>query len=107
MNETNFEWDEKQISWQNALLLGKQGVVVPQELIDYEDNKTDFSDIQPITPDDIKNGAVKRIMRAEIPIKPEIGDWIKHEHIDFNRLMTDLLDNFYKTVKTINKNVAM
>ncbi len=91
----------------DAVLLGKNGIDVPEELIDYDDEKIDYSDIPTITDEDIESGKIKWIHKAEIPIRKEVEDWIKKEKIDINILLADLVENFYKTVKNISKNAAL
>ncbi len=91
----------------DAVLLGKNGIDVPEELIVYDDNKIDYSDIEPITDEDIESGKIKWVYKVEVPIRKEVEDWIKKEKIDVNLLLANLVENFYKTVKTIHKNAAL
>jgi hypothetical protein len=91
----------------DAVLLGKNGIDVPEELIIYDDDKIDYSDIPPITDEDIENGKIKWIHKAEVPIRKEVEDWIHKERIDINILLADLVENFYNTVKNISKNAAL
>ena len=101
------EFDNKKILWQDAMLLGKNGFEVPDEYIDYDDENIDLSDIAEITQEDIDSGKIKWIYKAAVPMRKEIEDWIKHEKIDVNKLLAELVENFYKTMKNINKNAAL
>lgn len=100
------KFDNKKIHWKDAMLLGKNEFEVPDKYINYDDENIDFSDIPPITQEDINTGKIKWIYKAEVPVRKEITDWIKHEKIDINKLLSDLVENFYKTVKSIPKNAA-
>ncbi len=100
------EFDTEKILWKDAMLLGKSGFEVPDEYIDYDDENIDYSDNPAITQEDIDTGKIKWIYKAEIPIRQEINDWAKNEKIDMNTLLSDLVENFYKTVKNIHKNAA-
>ncbi len=100
------EFDTEKILWKDAMLLGKNGFEVPDEYIDYDDENIDYSDNPAITQEDIDTGKIKWIYKAEIPIRQEINDWAKNEKIDMNTLLSDLVENFYKTVKNIHKNAA-
>jgi hypothetical protein len=99
--------DNEKILWKDAILLGKNGFKVPDSIIDYDDDNIDCSDIPEITQEDIDTGKIQWIYKAAVPIRKEIDDWIKHEKIDINKLLAELVENFYKTMKNINKNAAL
>ncbi len=101
------DFNNETILWKNAMILGKNGIEVPQELIDYDDENIDYSDIPAITDEeDIESGKIKWIHKAEIPIRKEVEDWIKKEKIDIDVLLADLVENFYKTMKSIRQNAT-
>ena len=99
--------DNEKILWKDAMLLGKKGFKVPDSNIDYDEDNIDCSDIPEITQEDIDTGKIQWIYKAAVPIRKEIDDWIKHEKIDVNKLLAELVENFYKTMKNINKNAAL
>jgi len=101
------EFNDEKIFWKDALLLGENGFEIPDDLIDYDDENIDFSDIPEIKQEDIESGKIKWIYKAEIPIRKEINDWAKDEKVDMNKLIKELLENFYDTVKNIHKNTAI
>jgi hypothetical protein len=101
------DFRSEKILWDKAMIFGKKGIVVPDDLIEYDDDNIDYTDSPAITQEDIDTGKIKWIYKADIPIKKEINDWIKHEKIDMNKLLTDLVENFYQTIKNINKNAAL
>ncbi len=76
------DFNMETISWKDAMVLGKNGIVVPQELIDYDDDNIDYSDIPPITEEDIETGKIKWTITAELALEKEIADWIKKENIN-------------------------
>ena len=106
---TDFEinFADKKIDAFDAVLLGKNGIDVPEELIEYDDDKIDFSDDPDITDKDLETGKIKWIHKAEVPIRKEVEDWLREEKIDINTLLSDLVENFYKTMKNIRKNTAL
>jgi len=108
-NKFNSEFElifsDEKIGVFDAVLLAKNGIDVPEELIVYDDDKIDYSDIPAITEEDIESGRIKWIHKAEIPISKEIEVWIKKEKIDINILLADLLENFYKTIKIMHLNI--
>ncbi len=106
-SDFKIEFGDNKINAFDAVLLGKNGIDVPEDLIEYDDNKIDYSDIPPITDEDIESGRIKWIYRAEVPIRKEVEDWIKKEKIDINILLANLVENFYKTIKNIHKNAAL
>ncbi len=107
--DSDFEiaFNDDKINAFDAVLLGKEGIEVPEELIVYDDTKIDYSDIPEITDEDIESGKIKWIHKAEIPIRKEVEDWIKQEKININILLADLVENFYKTMKNIGQNAAL
>lgn len=100
-------FDNSLIDALDAILLGKNGIDVPENLITYNDTKIDFSDIPAITDDDINSGKIKWIVNAQIPLDNEISNWIKTQKIDLNELATQLIKNFYETLKKAQKKVAL
>jgi len=105
-SEIEVNFTESKIDVFDAVLLGKNGVDVPDKLIEYDDDKIDFSDIPPITDEDIECEKIVWMRNAQIPLRKEIEDWIKDEKIDFNKLLAQLVESFYHTTKNIRKNVA-
>lgn len=106
---TNIEIDfaNVKINAFDAVLLGKNGIDVPDELIEYDDDKIDYSDIPAITDEDIASGKIKWTINAEIPLEKEISDWIKKEDINLNEFAAKLIRNFYEGIKSLPKNVAL
>ena len=100
------EFDNDTIPWQEAMILGKQGFKIPQNYIDYQDDAIDYSDIEPITEQDIESGKINWSINAELALGKEITDWIKKENININEFATKLIRNFYEGVKYLQKNAA-
>ena len=92
--EINFE--NQKINVFDAVLLGKNGVNVPEKLIEYEDTKIDYSDIPEITEKDIESGKIKWTVNAEIPLEKEITDRINKEGINLSEFAAKLIRNFYE-----------
>jgi hypothetical protein len=106
-SEYQIVFDNTTIDALDVILLGKNGVDVPENLINYNDSNLDYSDIPPITDEDIETGKIKWIINAEIPLESEISNWIKIQNIDINQLTTQLIKNFYQTMINIQKNAAL
>lgn len=100
-------FDRKKVNPQDALKLGRHGVDVPEDLIEYDDTQLDFSDIPEITDKDMSSGKIRWTVHAEIPLEKEIQDWIKSENIDFNHFVSKLIRNFYDSVKSLPKKTAL
>ncbi len=108
-NLENIEVDFKNetILWKDAMILGKNGIKVPPELIDYDDENIDYSDIVPVTDEDLENGKIKWTINAELSLEKEISDWIKKENINVSEFATKLIRNFYEGIKSLPKNAAL
>lgn len=101
------DFDNEKILWKDAMVLGKNGIKIPQEYIDYDDENIDYSDIPPITDDDIETGKIKWTINAELALEKEISDWIKNENINVSEFATKLIRNFYNGLKSLPKNAAL
>lgn len=98
------EFGNERIEAHDALLLGRNGIEVPEELIVYDDNKIDYSDIPPVTDNDIAEGKIEWTLLAEITLEEEIAEWLKKEDIDINKFAGDLIRNFYYNLQSSYKN---
>ena len=87
----------------DAILLGKHGVMVPEEQIVYHDHKIDFSDNPEITDHDFEYGKIKWRVKTEIPIDAEIREWIGRENNNLGEFAAQLIRNFYDNIKTLPK----
>jgi len=91
----------------DAIILGRSGIEVPGEIIEYDDKATDFSDISEITDKDILEGKIKWTIKADIPLDKEVTDWIRKENINVNEFAAKLIRNFYESIKSLPNNAAM
>jgi hypothetical protein len=87
----------------DVILLGKNGISVPKELIYYDDDAIDFSDDPDLTDEDLQTGKIKWLVNAELSLDDDVKDWIKKEQINLNTLLSNLLTHFYKDVKSLPK----
>ena len=101
------DFKNEKIDALDAILLGKNGINVPEDLIEYDDDKIDYSDIPEITDKDIEEGKIKWTMNAELNLDNDIRDWIKKENINLNEFAAKLIRNFYETIKSLPKNAAL
>jgi len=106
INNIEIVFDNDTIPWKDAMILGKNGIKVPQKYIDYDDDNIDYSDIPPITNDDISTGKIRWKINAELSLEKEITDWIKQENIDLSEFASKLIRNFYESVKYLSKKAA-
>jgi len=91
----------------DAILLGKHGVVVPEDRIIYNDLKINFSDNPEIMDQDIADGKIKWFVKTEIPLDAEIREWIGAENINLGEFAAKLIQNFYDNIKTLPKRKAV
>ena len=101
------DFQDKKIDAFDAILLGKNGINVPENLIEYDDEKIDYSDIPEITDEDIASGKIKWTLNAEMPLDNEIKEWIKAENINVNEFAAKLIRNFYENIKSFQKKAAL
>ena len=91
----------------NSILLSRNGIEVPEQLIIYDDDKIDYSDIPEITDNDILTGKLIPTIVAEIPLENDIREWIRKENINISEFTARLIRNFYESIKSLPKNVAL
>jgi hypothetical protein len=103
----NIVFNSEKVEALQALLMGKNNIIVPEDLIYYEDDSIDFSDDPEITDDDFANGKLVWSIKTSIPVDKELKDWIVREKIDVDKLLVKLMRNFYETVKDIPQKAAL
>jgi len=104
-NEVDFK--NEQIPVRDVAYLNKNSIRVPENLIFYDDDNIDCSDISEITDEDISSGKIQWITINEFQIDNEIRRWIAQQNIKLNELLPYLLKNFYQNVKFAQKNSAL
>ena len=107
ISDYSIEFNDEKIEAIQAIELGKNNINVPEHLIYYDDTTIDFSDDPDITKEDIETGEISWMVNTSLPLDKEIKQWIKQEKIDVDKLLTQLVTNFYETVKHIPKSAAM
>ena len=55
----------------DVITFNMNGITVPENLINYDDENIDYSDIPEITSDDIKSGKLIKVLPAQIKIDEE------------------------------------
>ncbi len=103
----DIDFNNEQIHVKDVSLFNKNSIRVPENLIFYDDENIDCSDIPEITEKDIETGKIQWIELSEFPIDDEIRNWITKQNIKLNELLPYLLKNFYKTIKLTQKNAAL
>ena len=106
-NNIVIDFNNEKLLWKDAMILGKNGFEVPQEYIDYDADNIDYSDIPPITDEDIKTGKIKWTISTELSLEKEITDWIKKENINVSEFAAKLIRNFYDGIKYLHKNATL
>ncbi|MDP3916121.1 MAG: hypothetical protein Q8R96_20520 [Bacteroidota bacterium] len=99
-------FNQEKIEALQAILLGKNKIDVPSELIFYDDDAIDFTDDPDITEKDFETGELIWNIKTSLPIDKDIKDWITKEKIDVDKLLSKLMRNFYETVKDFPKKAA-
>ncbi len=101
------DFNNEEIHFKDVALLNRHGILVPEELIVYNDADIDFSDDPELNDKEIERINLSMKIVDSLPIEPEIKEWIKKEGIDVSALLADVVVSFYKTIKNINKHAAL
>ena len=100
-------FNQERIEALQAILLGKNKVDVPEELIFYDDDAIDFSDDPDITDEDLETGKIVWSIKTTLAVDKELKDWIEREKVDVDKLLVKLMRNFYETVKDFPKKTSL
>lgn len=102
--QTDIEFTDKQIPFRDVSFLNKNSIRVPENLVFYDDQNIDFSDIPEITDEEITAFETSQKLSkvtTSLSLGKDIKNWIKEENIDIDKLVSQLMTNFYHTVKNI------
>jgi hypothetical protein len=87
--------------------LNQHNIRVPENIIFYDDENIDCSDIPEITEQDIEKGKIQWLKTEEFPLDNEVRNWIVKQNIKLNELIPQLIQNFYDTIKHLKNNAAL
>lgn len=107
ISQQEVDFNDEQIPVRKVGFFNKNQIRVPEQLIFYDDDNIDCSDIPEITDDDINSGKIQWIKIDEFPLDSELRSWIVKQDIKLNELIPQLLQNFYQSLKSIQKNAAL
>jgi hypothetical protein len=99
VSDYEIRFNDDQVEALDAFLLRKNGIVLPDHLVFYDDESIDFDDDADITTEDFENEKLVRVLRAEIVVDKEIADWVSRGNVNVNQLLTNLMKDFYKNAK--------
>lgn len=103
LSDYEIRFDDEKVEALDALLLRKNGINLPEELVYYADEEINFEDDADLTEEDLEQGRLIRVLHAEIPVDQEVADWVRQSRVDLNGLLSDLIKGFYKNMKTVSK----
>lgn len=89
-------FDSAKVEALDVLLLGKNGVQVPPELIFYDDDSIDFGDDPDLTDEDVASGKIQWKVHADLSLEEDVRSWVMKEKIDLNVLLSKLLTAYYR-----------
>jgi len=93
------QFNDDKIEALDAFLLRKNGVMLPDHLIFYDDASINFEDDADISAEDFTDEKLIRVLRAEVVVDKEIADWVSQGNININQLLSNLMKDFYKNAK--------
>ena len=107
ISDYNVVFNDEKVEALEAILLGKNKIEVPSDLIYYNDATVDFSEDADLSTKDFETGKIIWNINTSLPVDKEIKDWITKEKIDVDMLLLKLMRNFYDTVKDFPKKAAI
>ncbi len=95
------DFKNEMIDWKFVRVLFKNGFKTPKDLIDYDDEHIDYSDIPSVT-DEIIN-RVENDTTFVVNVDEEIAAWLRSSHIDFNNMINQWLHTVYESFEQYNQ----
>ena len=90
------EFNEEKIEALETLLFIKNKIEITNEdLIYYYDDSIDYSDIPPLTDEELKQMKPVIFIPPHIPFAKEVKDYLLNSKLDFMELISDLLEKYY------------
>ncbi len=99
LGDYSIQLDETKVEALDAMLLRKNGIPLPDELVYYADEDIQFDDDAALTDEDLEHGKLVRVVHANVKIDNEIADWIHDSKIDLDVLLSELIQAFYQKRK--------
>ena len=94
-------FNDEKVEALQVILLGRNGLRVPEHLIYYDDDAIDFSDIPESEDGEFDYENLVEIIETVFHVRKEIFDWLEKEKINKGELLAKLLTDFYDTQKKI------
>lgn len=106
ISDYSIDWDRIKVESLDVMKLSKGGVIVPEGAIYYDDDDIEFDedfegDWVRIDYDPVEK--LKMKTEVEIVLNKDMKQWIDSKNIKLDRLIENLLDNFYQTQKIVSK----
>jgi len=95
---TEIDFRNEKLNWEIVKKFNKIKISVPEELIDYDDENIDYSDIPPIE-QLLAEGTYKEVFT--VSFEQDIANWIKESKINYNLLINDFFKTIYNSVKSV------
>lgn len=97
----SIDFNNETIHINDVEIFNKHKITVPEDLIDYDDDNIDFSDIPEITEESLNDGTFS--VEVPVSIDKEIAVWLKKSNLDYNYIINSYLKTFYNSMNLLNK----
>jgi len=104
VEQDDLVFSDEMIPWYVVQDLNNVGLRVPKNLIDYQDDKIDYSDIPPIETL-LETGSFKEVFTVKFD--KDIAVWLHESNINYNVLLNDFLKTVYQSIKALNNKVSV
>ena len=106
ISDYSIDWDKIKVESLDVMKLSKAGIIVPEEVIYYDDDDIELDedfegDWVRIDYDPVEELEMKTAV--EILLNKDIKQWVDSKNIKLDRLIENLLENFYKTQKIVSE----
>jgi len=101
VKQDDIEFTDELVPWYVVQDLNFAGLSVPQNLINHEYDKIDYSDIPPLD-ELLADSSFKEVF--QISVDNEVATWIHQSHIDYNIVINNFLKSLYQSINLVNSN---
>ncbi|NER03862.1 MAG: hypothetical protein F6K17_15170 [Okeania sp. SIO3C4] len=101
--EQEIDFRNEKIEFKYASLFNRSEIIVPEELVVYNDDEIDFSDDADVTETESQHW----LKIDELTLEQEVMDWMETNHIDPQALANRLIRDFYFTLKEVRNSTDL
>jgi len=108
LKDYHVDFTDSKVEALEAMQLAKAGVDVPEDKIYYDDEATAYDeafegDWVPVETDGLAEAEAEATLDVRLQLTPEITTWLEEHSVPVDKLLEQLLENFYRAEQVVEK----